>query len=54
VPTSITLSPDCQLFVIVSNEDRQVRVFKFTTGKLIKTYDESLDVYRDLQQVMLN
>lgn len=30
-------------FVTVS-KDRRVRVFKFKTGKLMRTYDESLEV----------
>lgn len=31
--------------------DRQVRVFKFTTGKMIRKYDESLSVIGEMQQV---
>ena len=30
--------------------DRQVRVFRFKTGKLIRKYDESLQVVSEMQQ----
>lgn len=31
--------------------DRQVRVFKFATGKMIRKYDETLETISEMQQV---
>ncbi|RUP43816.1 peptidyl-prolyl cis-trans isomerase [Jimgerdemannia flammicorona] len=49
-PTSIAFSPDFTHFVTMSMGDRQVRVFKFRTGKLMRKYDESLQVISEMQQ----
>ncbi|KAL1921120.1 uncharacterized protein VTP21DRAFT_10836 [Calcarisporiella thermophila] len=49
-PTSINFSPDFTHFVSMSMDDRQVRVFKFLTGKLIRKYDESLEANSEMQQ----
>ena len=38
------MSPDASKFVTFSFDDRQIRIFNFYTGKLLKTYDESLEV----------
>jgi len=34
----------------MSMGDRQVRVFKFRTGKMIRKYDESLQIISEMQQ----
>ncbi|RIA92413.1 peptidyl-prolyl cis-trans isomerase cyp15 [Glomus cerebriforme] len=49
-PTSMTFSPDYNQFVTTSIGDRQVRVFRFKTGKMIRKYDESLAVISEMQQ----
>ncbi|CAG8444879.1 5545_t:CDS:10 [Acaulospora morrowiae] len=50
IPTSLTFSPDYKQFVTMSTGDRQVRVFKFGNGKMIRKYDESLTVMVEMQQ----
>jgi peptidylprolyl isomerase domain and WD repeat-containing protein 1 len=50
VPTAITISPSGEQFATVSFPDRQVRVFEFATGKLYRTYDESIATITDMQQ----
>lgn len=50
VPTSLTLSPDGSRFVTVSFPDRKIRIFDFASGKLQRTYDESLKVVEEMQQ----
>lgn len=49
-PTSLTISPAGSQFVTVSFPDRKVRVFDFPTGKLYRTYDESLQIIEEMQQ----
>ncbi|CAG8579835.1 474_t:CDS:10 [Paraglomus brasilianum] len=49
VPHTLTFSPDYTQFVTMSS-DRQVRIFKFLTGKMIRKYDESLAVISEMQQ----
>ncbi|TGO43973.1 hypothetical protein BCON_0683g00020 [Botryotinia convoluta] len=49
-PTSLTISPTGSQFATVSFPDRKVRVFDFPTGKLYRTYDESLQVIEEMQQ----
>lgn len=49
-PTSLEFSPDGQMFVTQSMDDRQVRVFNFLTGKLHRKYDESLQTISEMQQ----
>ncbi|PKC13234.1 peptidyl-prolyl cis-trans isomerase cyp15, partial [Rhizophagus irregularis] len=49
-PTSMTFSPDYKQFVTTSIGDRQIRVFRFKTGKMIRKYDESLSVISEMQQ----
>lgn len=49
-PTSLTISPSGSQFVTFSFPDRKVRVFDFPTGKLYRTYDESLQVIEEMQQ----
>lgn len=50
VPTSLTISPSGQQFATISMPDRKIRVFDFATGKLHRTYDESLQVVEEMQQ----
>lgn len=50
VPTAITISPSGEQFATVSFPDRQIRVFEFATGKLYRTYDESIATITDMQQ----
>ena len=50
VPSSMTMSPDGSKFATFSFPDRKVRVFDFPTGKLHRTYDESLTTLTEMQQ----
>lgn len=50
IPTAITISPSGEQFATVSFPDRQVRVFEFATGKLHRTYDESIATLIQMQQ----
>ncbi len=49
-PTSISVSPDGEKFVVFSMPDRKIRIFDFPTGKLHRTYDESLQTAAEMQQ----
>jgi peptidylprolyl isomerase domain and WD repeat-containing protein 1 len=49
-PSSISISPSGHQFATFSFPDRQVRVFDFLTGKLYRSYDESLATITDMQQ----
>ena len=49
-PTSITISPTGQHFATFSFPDRRIRIFDFTTGKLHRSYDESLETLTAMQQ----
>lgn len=50
LPTSLTISPDGNQFATLSFPDRKIRIFEFATGKLHRTYDESLKVMEETQQ----
>jgi len=50
VPASITISPTGAQFATISFPDRKIRVFDFPTGKLYRTYDESLQTIEEMQQ----
>ncbi|KAF2759317.1 hypothetical protein EJ05DRAFT_463937 [Pseudovirgaria hyperparasitica] len=50
VPTSLTISPTGTQFATFSFPDRKVRVFDFATGKLLRTYDESIQTIEEMQQ----
>ena len=50
LPTSITISPSGNLLAIASFPDRKVRIFEFPTGKLYRTYDESISTITEMQQ----
>lgn len=45
----ITFSPDGRLFATISS-DRKIRLFNFSTGKLVRVYDESLAHCSRMQQ----
>jgi peptidylprolyl isomerase domain and WD repeat-containing protein 1 len=50
IPSHISLSPDSSFFATFSLPDRQIRVFNFLTGKMIRKYDESLTAIQEMQQ----
>ena len=50
LPCSITISPSGSQFATFSFPDRKIRIFDFTTGKLHRTYDESISTISDMQQ----
>ncbi|KAJ1554925.1 hypothetical protein HK405_003717, partial [Cladochytrium tenue] len=50
VPTTLTFSPDYSKFVTFGFDDRQIRIFNFRTGRVIRKYDESLSVVSEMQQ----
>lgn len=50
VPSSITISPTGSQFATFSFPDRKVRVFDFASGKLYRTYDESIATVTEMQQ----
>jgi peptidylprolyl isomerase domain and WD repeat-containing protein 1 len=49
VPLSLSFSPNGNLFATMS-KDRQIRVFNFLTGKLYRTYNESLQILGEQQK----
>jgi len=49
VPQSVVFSADGEKFATMS-ADRQVRVFRFKTGKLFRKFDESLAIYQEAQK----
>ncbi|ORY82468.1 peptidyl-prolyl cis-trans isomerase cyp15 [Protomyces lactucae-debilis] len=42
VPTCLSMSPNNEIFATLSFPDRQVRLFNFTSAKILRKYDESL------------
>jgi len=50
IPSSLSISPSGHQFAAFSFPDRQVRIFDFPSGKLYRTYDESLATITDMQQ----
>ena len=50
VPSSITISPFGSHFATFSFPDRQIRIFDFPSGKLYRTYDESIPTLNTMQQ----
>ena len=50
LPTAITISPSGVQFATFSLPDRKIRIFDFSTGKLYRTYDESLQTITEMQQ----
>jgi len=49
-PASLTISPSGAQFATFSFPDRKIRIFDFATGKLHRTYDESLQIIEEMQQ----
>jgi peptidylprolyl isomerase domain and WD repeat-containing protein 1 len=49
-PATLTISPNGSQFATFSFPDRKIRVFDFPTGKLYRTYDESLQIIEEMQQ----
>ncbi|KAF2454807.1 peptidyl-prolyl cis-trans isomerase cypE [Lineolata rhizophorae] len=50
VPSSLTISPTGTQFATLSFPDRKIRVFDFGSGKLYRTYDESIATIMEMQQ----
>ncbi|KAG5983159.1 hypothetical protein E4U55_000641 [Claviceps digitariae] len=50
IPTCLTISPNGKSFAAFSVPDRKVRIFDFESGKLQRTYDESLQAIEDMQK----
>lgn len=50
VPTSLNFSADYTHFVTTGFGDRQIRIFNFASAKMIRKYDESLQVISEMQQ----
>lgn len=50
VPVSITMSPTGEQFATFSEPDRQIRLFHFSSGKLYRSYDESIVTLNTIQQ----
>lgn len=50
VPSSLTISPTGKQFAALSFPDRKIRVFDFVSGKLYRTYDESIETMQEMQQ----
>ncbi|KAF2474771.1 peptidyl-prolyl cis-trans isomeras-like protein [Lindgomyces ingoldianus] len=50
VPSSLTISPTGKQFATFSFPDRKIRVFDFASGKLYRTYDESIGTITQMQQ----
>jgi peptidylprolyl isomerase domain and WD repeat-containing protein 1 len=50
VPSQITISPTGRQWSCMSFPDRKIRIFDFATGKLYRTYDESLQTIEEMQQ----
>ncbi|KAK4935817.1 Peptidyl-prolyl cis-trans isomerase cyp15 [Elasticomyces elasticus] len=49
-PCSITVSPSGHQFATISFPDRRIRVFDFASGKLYRSYDESIETITAMQQ----
>lgn len=50
LPTSLNMSPTGSYFAAYSFPDRKIRVFDFVSGKLYRTYDESIVTLIEMQQ----
>lgn len=50
IPTSVTFSPDGNHWACLALPSRAVHVFNTLTGKLTRTYDESLSAVEEMQQ----
>ncbi|KAL2416407.1 Peptidyl-prolyl cis-trans isomerase cyp15 [Exophiala dermatitidis] len=49
-PCNITISPSGHQFATISFPDRKIRVFDFASGKLYRSYDESIETITAMQQ----
>ncbi|OAL33886.1 hypothetical protein AYO20_06897 [Fonsecaea nubica] len=49
-PCCITISPSGHQFATISFPDRKIRIFDFASGKLYRSYDESLETITSMQQ----
>jgi peptidylprolyl isomerase domain and WD repeat-containing protein 1 len=49
-PSSITISPSGHQLATISFPDRKIRVFDFASGKLYRSYDESMETVTAMQQ----
>ncbi|KAG6041611.1 hypothetical protein E4U41_003222 [Claviceps citrina] len=49
IPTCLTISPNGKSFAAFSVPDRKIRIFDFESGKLQRTYDESIQAIEDMQ-----
>ncbi|KAI1614176.1 peptidylprolyl isomerase [Exophiala viscosa] len=49
-PCSITISPSGHQFATISFPDRNIRVFDFASGRLYRSYDESIETIVAMQQ----
>lgn len=49
-PSTITISPSGHQFATMSFPDRKIRVFDFASGKLYRSYDESIETITAMQQ----
>lgn len=50
IPTSISFSPNSSHFVCLALPSRAVHIFNFQTGKITRTYDESITALTEMQQ----
>jgi peptidylprolyl isomerase domain and WD repeat-containing protein 1 len=50
VPSTLTISPTGHQFATFSFPDRKIRLFDFASGKLHRTYDESIETITSMQQ----
>ena len=50
IPSCLTVSPNGQYLAALSMPDRKIRIFDFASGKLHRTYDESLQAIEEMQQ----
>ena len=50
VPCCVAISPTGRQFATISFPDRKVRIFDFQSGKLHRTYDESIATIQEMQQ----
>lgn len=50
VPSCLSISPNGKSLVTFSLPDRKIRLFDFATGKLHRTYDESLQAIEEMQK----
>lgn len=52
-PVGLTISPDGSMLAVASFPDRKISVLNFTSGKLVKEYDENLDTLSDIHRLAM-